>query len=125
MQHCCLSARKVPMLELYYDFLDQYLDWCDFELIQMDIDSMSIAILGEFDEIVRPELRFQYNNGGRTKFISTSKYQDRMPGLFKAEFQGTRMIALMSKCYYTEDTKSTSFAKISCKGVRKKQNSMF
>ena len=49
-----------------------------------------------------------------------------MPGLFKAEFQGTRMIALTSKFYYAEDTKSTSFAKpkISCKGVRKKQISM-
>ena len=45
-----------------------------------------------------------------------------MPGLFKAKFQGTRMIALMSKCYYAEDSEEKP--KISCKGVRKKQNSL-
>ena len=53
----------------------------------------------------------------------TSKYHDRTPRLFKAEFQGTRMITLMSKCYYAKDAKSKP--KISCKGViLKKQNSM-
>ena len=56
------------------------------------------------------------------------KYHERTPGLFtvefqgKAEFQGMRMIALMSKCYYPEDGKLK--LKISCKSVMKKQNSM-
>ena len=56
------------------------------------------------------------------EFLSMSKYHDRMPGLFKAEFQGTRMIAFTSKCYYAEDGKLKP--KISCKGVSKKQNVM-
>ena len=40
------------MSEFYYDFLDKYLDWSDFRLIQMDTNSMYMAILGEFDETV-------------------------------------------------------------------------
>jgi len=35
---------KQRMLEIYYDFLDRYLDRRDFELIQMDTDSNYIAI---------------------------------------------------------------------------------
>ena len=46
---------KLHMLELYYDFLDKYLDQGDFELTQMDTDSMYMAIAGEF-EMIRPEL---------------------------------------------------------------------
>ena len=90
---------KLGMLEFYYDFRDKYLDWCDFELNQMDTDSMYITMSGEFSNIVRPELREEYDHGGKDKFLLTSKYHDRMLGLFKADFQGKRMIALMSKCY--------------------------
>ena len=67
---------------------------------------------------------------GKAEFLSMTKYHDRMPGLFKAEFKGKRMIAVMSKCYYVgayiEDDKSTRFAKpkFSCKGISKKQNPM-
>ena len=96
---------KLHILEFYYDFLDKYLDWHDFEWIQMDTDSMYMAISGEFDEIVRPELREEYDHGGKAKFLSMSKYHDRTLRLFKAKFQGMRMIALMSKCYYAENGK--------------------
>ena len=80
----------------------------------MDTDSMYMAISGDFDEIVKPELRSQYNHGGKAKFLSTSKYHDRTLGLFKAEFQGTRMIALTSKCYHVDNGKKnlTSVAKV-------------
>ena len=94
------------MLEFYYDFLDKYIDRIDFELIQMDTDSMYMALSSKsIDDIIRPELREEYDNGGKAEFLSTSKYHDITPGLFKAEFQGTRMIALTSKCYYAEDEK--------------------
>ena len=94
---------ELGMLEFYYDFLGKYLDRRGFELIQMDTDSMHMTISGSsIDEIIRPELREEYDNGGKAEFLSTSKYHDRTPGLFKAEFQGTRMIALTRKCYYTE-----------------------
>ena len=89
----------------------------------MDTDSLYMAISGNLiDDIERPQLQEEYNNEGKAKFLSTSKYHDRTPGLFKAEFQGTRMIALMSKCYYAEYVKLKP--KFSCKGVSKKQNPM-
>ena len=97
------------------------MDQRDFKLIQIGTDSLYIAILGiSIDKIVRPELREEYDNGGKAEFLSTLKYHDRTLELFKAEFQGTRMIALMSKCYYTEHAKSKP--KFSCKGISKKQN---
>ena len=101
------------------------IDRRDFELIQMDTDSMYMALSSKsIDDIIKPELREEYDNGGKAEFLilSTSKYHNRTPGLFKAEFQGTRMIALTSKCYYAEDEKMKS--KISCKGVSKERNEM-
>ena len=44
---------KLRTLEFYYDWLDKYLDQRDFELIQMDTDSLFRAILGTLiDEII-------------------------------------------------------------------------
>ena len=109
------------MLEFYNDFLDKYLDRRDLELIQMDTDSMYMEISdNSINEIVTPELREKYDSRDKAKFLLTSKYNDRTPGLFKAEFEGTRVIALMSKCYDTENVKLLS--KFSCKGISKKQN---
>ena len=72
------------------------------------------------DELVRPQLRKEYEDCGKSEFLATSKYQGRTSRLFKAEFQGNRSIALTSKCYYVEDNKSRP--KISSKGISKKQN---
>ena len=93
---------ELCILEFYYDFLDKYLNWRDFELIHMDTDLMYMAISGEFNEIVKLKLQEEYDHGGKAEFLSMSKYHDRTPGLFKAEFQGKRMITLTSKRNYTE-----------------------
>ena len=75
---------KLRILEFSYDFVDKYFDRRDFKLIQMDTDSLYIAILGmsinEIDEIIRLKLREEYDNGGKTEFLSTSKYHDRTTG---------------------------------------------
>ena len=114
---------KLRMLEFYYDFLDKYVDRRDFELIQMDTDSLYMALSGkDIDDVIRPELSPEYFVTGKAEFLSTSKYHDRTPGLFKAEFCGTKMIALTSKCYYAEDENMKP--KFSCKGVSKRQNDM-
>ena len=90
---------KLRMLEFYYDFLDKYIDRRNFESIQIDTDSMYMALSSKsIDDIIRPELREEYDNGDKAEILSTPKYHNRTPGLFKAEFQGTRMIALTSKC---------------------------
>ena len=84
---------------------------------------MYIALSNEnFDKIIKPELQNEYFSRGKAKFLSTSKYHDKTPGLFKLEFKGTRMIALAPKCYYAEDQDGRT--KFSCKGTSRKQNYM-
>ena len=49
------------MLEFYCDFLDQYIDRRDFQLIQMDTDSNCIAIYAAgLEDVVCHELRAEY-----------------------------------------------------------------
>ena len=49
------------MLEHYCDFLDQYIDRRDFQLIQMDSDSNCIAIYADgLEDVVRQALRAEY-----------------------------------------------------------------
>ena len=62
--------------------------WIDFELIQMNTDSMYMVISGEFDDIVKLELQEEYDHVGKAELLLTLKYHDRTPGLFKAKFQG-------------------------------------
>ena len=53
----------------------------------------------------------------------TDEYSKRVPGLFKPEFKGKRMIALTSKCYFADNREETT-PKFSCKGVSRRQNKM-
>ena len=113
---------KLRMLEFYYNFLDYHFDRKNFELLHMDTDSLYIAWSGKnINDLVKSELREKYRSGGKAKFLSTSKYHNRTPGLFKQEFHGTRMIELTSKCYCADNYAEN--VKFSCKGVSKMQNS--
>ena len=56
-------------------------------------------------------------------WLAWEKWSNREPGLFKLEKQGTRAIALCSKCYYVED-EAGGQAKMSSKGVNKRQNEL-
>ena len=114
---------KLRMLEFYYDFVDKFCDRRDFEVIQMDTDSLYMALSAEdFDEIIRPELKELYKDE-KPKWLVTDEYSKRVPGLFKPEFKGKRMIALTSKCYFA-DNGEESIPKFSCKGVSRRQNKM-
>ena len=115
---------KLRMLEFYYDFLDRYLDRKDFELIQMDTDSNYLAISGKtLEEIVKPELKEEFG-AEKNKWLAWDKWSGRTPGLFKKEFEGERMIALCSKCYYAEHQTENQEVKmkLSSKGMSRKQN---
>ena len=112
---------KLRMLEFYYDFLDRYLDRKDFELIQMDTDSNYLAISGKsLEDIVKPDMREEFEKE-KKNWLAWDKWSGRTPGLFKKEFEGERMIALCSKCYYTEDGEAKK-KKLSSKGMSKRQN---
>ena len=109
---------KLRMLEFYYDFLDRYASWCDYELIQMDTDSNYMAISGDkLEDIIRPEMRTEFEVT-KKQWLAWDKWSGRTPGLFKLESEGTRMIALCSKCYFVNSEKK----KFSTKGMSKKQN---
>ena len=132
---------KLRMLEFYYDFLDKFCDRRDFELIQMDTDSFYMALsANDFDEIIKPEMKELYFGDGaqlgseaeKKNWLVTDEYSKRVPGLFKAEFQGKRMIALTSKCYFADSGGGAGaklggdegIKKFSCKGVSRRQNKM-
>ena len=114
---------KLRMLEFYYDFLDRYLDRADFELIQMDTDSNYLAISGKtLEEIVKPEMREEFE-AEKENWLAWDKWSGRTPGLFKKEFEGERMIALCSKCYYADDRGENEQRRSSArKGMSKRQN---
>ena len=106
-------------LEFYHDFVDRFIDRSDYELIQMDTDSLYMLISsGDINDIIKPDLRDTYEKV-KPSFLPTTDYAVRTLGLFKKEFIANRMIALTSKCYYADNEKKS---KISCKGVNKRQN---
>jgi len=93
---------KLRMLEFYYNFLDKSIDRRDFKLIQMDTDSNYMAISGEqLEDIVQPELKAEFE-AEKNQWLAWDKWSGRTPGLFKLEFEGSRMIALSMKCYFTD-----------------------
>ena len=116
---------KLRMLEFYYDFVDEFCDRRDFEVIQMDTDSLYMALSAkDFDEIIKPDLKELYKDE-KPNWLVTDEYSKRVPGLFKPEFKGKRMIALTSKCYFADNGASQeSIPKFSCKGVSRRQNKM-
>ena len=114
---------KLRMLEFYYDFVDKFCDRRDFEVIQMDTDSLYMALSAkDFDDIIKPDLKELYKDE-KPNWLVTDEYSKRVPGLFKPEFKGKRMIALTSKCYFA-DNGEESIPKFSCKGVSRRQNKM-
>ena len=114
---------KLRMLQFYYEFLDFYFDRQDFELIQMDTESMYFAFSREkLEEAVRPGYEVQFEED-KKRWLAWDKWSNREPGLFKLEKEATSGIALCSKCFYMED-QATGQAKVSSKGVNKRQNEM-
>ena len=64
---------KLRMLEFYYDFLNKYIDSREFELIQMDTDSLYMGISGErLEDIVRPELKQKFEAEKTSGCLGTS-----------------------------------------------------
>ena len=89
------------MLQFYYDCIDKYLDRSDFQLCEMDTDSVYMALSGEsVESLVKPELRdvFEADKANwipRTDTPEHRAYDKRKPGLFKEEWKGDGMIGLI------------------------------
>ena len=80
---------KLRILEFSYDFLDKYVDRQDYELLQMDTDSLYLGLSADsLDMVVCPELQSEFSRE-RNKWLSWDSWSNRPPGLFKLEFEGT------------------------------------
>jgi len=130
-----LMNAKLKMLQFYYDFLMKYINPSDFAFLQMDTDSIYLAISKDnFCDIIKPEFLNRYNdaiyNQCHLNDIDVSsennwfpreccdnhrKYDSRASGLFKLEFSGEVFYGTCSKCYTIVDEEGRT--KLSCKGV--------
>ena len=73
---------KLRMLQFYYEFLDFYLDRRDFELIQMDTDSMYFALSRErLEDAIRSGYETQFEEE-KKRWLAWDKWSNREPGLF-------------------------------------------
>ena len=87
---------------------------------------MYMAIYGDsLEALIKPDLREEFENDKHNWFINPRAPQGkRMPGLFKVEFKGDKIISLCSKSYCTEKfalESSPGQVKFSMKGVNKGQ----
>ena len=118
---------KLRMLQFYYEVIDHFLDRSDFELLEMDTDSLYMALAGDsVEELVNPERKEEFETTKSSWFPRTDSpehiaYDKRTPGLFKVEWSGQGFVGLNSKTYYCW---SQDGDKYSCKGVNKKRNSI-
>lgn len=140
---------KLRMLQFYYDCLLNYVQKEDFELLEMDTDSMYLSLSGEsLNDVIKPHKRktffkechkwfpAQACKGHRAEFVKSlcegkrwaskhvcctnqQKYDKRTPGLFKVEWSGDGCIALTSKTYICFGSRDT---KLATKGVTKRLN---
>ena len=117
---------KLRMLEFYYHCIDRFVDRSDFELLEMDTDSLYMALAGDsVEELVKAELREEFETVKSSWFPRTDSpehaaYDKRTPGLFKVEWRGDGFVGLNSKTYYCWGPQD----KYSCKGISKRGNTI-
>ena len=106
---------KLQMLELYYDFFTKFCNVNKFEDLEMDTDSLYLALAEkELEDRIRAEMRAEWqslrsndcvnsftadavaNFFPRTCCAKHKQLDKREPGLFKEEFRCTEMLCLCS-----------------------------
>ena len=132
-----LQYAKLTMSQLKYNFFSTFCDKNKYELIEMDTDSLYMALSEErLDKLIRPEMQslwywmrqsdcidnFAANSSSnffpRECCNKHANFDKRTPGLFKEEFRCSEKIALCSKTYCCYDEQSDT-AKLSSKGLNK------
>jgi len=109
---------KLRMNSFYYDLVDKYIDRSNFQYIEMDCDSAYMALTGNLEYLIKPELRnkFEFDKVNCFPRLDNLSYNKRTPGLFKVEFEGIGAIALCCKAYYVWGNDKFKY---SCKGAQK------
>ena len=127
-----LQYAKLRLLELYYNFFTRFCDVNQFEELEMDTDSLYLALAEkELEDCIRPEMRAEWqrlrSNDCVDNFLAHAvaccvkhkQHDKREPGLFKEEFRCTEMLCLCSKTYCCYDVTSNK-PKFSSKGLNKR-----
>ena len=133
-----LQYSKLRVLELYYIFFTRFCDVNKFDELEMDTDSLYIALAEkEMEDCIRPEMKAEWqrlrsndcvdtftadaaaNFVPRTCCVTHKQHDKREPGLFKEEFRFTEMLCLCSKTYCCYDVTSNKL-KFSSKGLNKR-----
>ena len=66
-------------------------------------DSFYLAMNGDYlDEIVKPEMEQAYE-ADRKNWLSTDKFSERAPALYKPEFVSTRGVWVTTKYYLAQN----------------------
>ena len=120
-----LQYAKLRLLELYYNFFTRFCDVNKFEELEMDTDSLYLALAEkQLEDCIRPEMRLEWqrlrsndcvdnftadavaNFFPRTCCVKHKQLDKREPVLFKEEFRCTEMLCLCSKTYCCYDVTS-------------------
>ena len=136
------SYAKLRMLE-FWEFINTFLVNDLYQLMEMDTDSLYIAFARDtIDECVKPDMVescceekwkwFSSEDNDRKadsdgQEITFSQWDQRTPGKFKTEYEGTGTAAPNSKtyiCFCGFNKKGQSYSKTSCKGVQQKRNTL-
>ena len=133
-----LEYAKPRMLELYCNFFTRFCDVNRFEELEMDTDSLYLALAEKkLEHCIRPEMRAEWQRlrsndcvdsltahavasfFPRTCCVEHKQHDKREPGLFKEEFRCTEMLCRCSKTYCCHDVTSSKL-KFSSKGLNKR-----
>ena len=113
------------MLELYYNFFDRFCDVNKFEELELDIDSLYLALSekelyycireeskAEWEVLRTEDCKDEFTPNAKTNFFPRTcctkqmKHDKRAAGRFKEEFRCTEMFCLCSKTYSCFDSNS-------------------
>ena len=108
-----LQYAKLRMWELYYNFFSRFSDVNKFEELEMDTDSLYLALTGkELGDCIRPEMRAEWqklrsndcvdgfsadtvaNFFPGTCCVKHQQHDKKEPGFSKEEFRCTEMLCL-------------------------------
>ena len=111
-----LQYAKLRMLELYYNFFARFCVVNMFEELEMDTDSLYLALAEKkLEDCMRPEMTAEWQRlrtnecvdiftadavasfFPRTCCVKHKQHDKREPGLFKEEFRCTEMLCVCSK----------------------------
>ena len=123
-----LQYAKLRMLELYYNFFERFCDVNNFEELEMDTDSLYLALSEkELYDCIRVESKTgwelmktedckdDFTANATTNFFPRTcctkhmKHDKREPALFKEEFRCTEMLYLCSETYCCYDSISNKY----------------